>query len=124
MTYKVCIPNVFFNSDKTYLGKVGYHLQQAVELALKFQLEMNGIEYPKMHDITQLILICKASETDIYVSEYIDDHSEMFTEWEAKSRRVLNYRLEERKTDKVYLEVSDYIKRIKAENEHDNNTED
>lgn len=33
--------------DEAYLNYVGYHLQQAVELSIKYMLEMNGVEYSK-----------------------------------------------------------------------------
>ena len=65
--------------DEAYLNYVGYHLQQSVELSLKFCLEINGVEYPKTHDITQLIALINKSEVDIPLTEYIDDHSEMFS---------------------------------------------
>lgn len=83
--------------DEAYLNYVGYHLQQSVELSLKFCLEINGVEYPKTHDITQLIALINKSEVDIPLTEYIDDHSEMFSLRESRTRYILNYRLEEKK---------------------------
>ena len=68
-------------SDEAYLNYIGYHLQQAVELNLKYQLEMSGIEYPKTHDIDQLLRIGKENGADLLVTEYIEDHSEMFSLW-------------------------------------------
>lgn len=41
--------------DAILLNIVGYHLQQAVELALKHCLEMEGKDYPKTHDINDLL---------------------------------------------------------------------
>ena len=42
---------IIFNSnlvqDEVYLNYVGYHLQQAVELSIKYTLENNGVEYNK-----------------------------------------------------------------------------
>ena len=76
-------------SDEAYLNYIGYHLQQAVELNLKYQLEMSGIEYPKTHDI--------------------EDHSEMFSLWEARTRYVLNYHLEERKIDVALKGVKELL---------------
>lgn len=96
-------------SDEAYLNYIGYHLQQAVELNLKYQLEMSGIEYPKTHDIDQLLRIGKENGADLLVTEYIEDHSEMFSLWEARTRYVLNYHLEERKIDVALKGVKELL---------------
>ena len=96
-------------SNEEYLNYIGYHLQQAVELNLKYQLEMSGIEYPKTHDIDQLLRIGKENGADLLVTEYIEDHSEMFSLWEARTRYVLNYHLEERKIDVALKGVKELL---------------
>ena len=48
-------------NDEAYLNYVGYHIQQALELSIKYMLEMNGVNYPKTHDIDQLIRLDKTS---------------------------------------------------------------
>ena len=88
-------------SDEAYLNYIGYHLQQAVE--------MSGIEYPKTHDIDQLLRIGKENGADLLVTEYIEDHSEMFSLWEARTRYVLNYHLEERKIDVALKGVKELL---------------
>ena len=98
--------------DEEYLNFVGYYLQQTVELALKYQLEKNGIEYSKVYDIDQLIRIAHENETNLILTEYIEDHSEMFTLWEAKTRYVLNYRLEKSKTERALAGVGDFLNEI------------
>ena len=60
----ITLKNHLVGADDAYLNYVGYHLQQAVELALKFCLEMNGVDYPRNHDITQLIACCNANNVD------------------------------------------------------------
>ena len=79
------------------------------ELNLKYQLEMSGIEYPKTHDIDQLLRIGKENGADLLVTEYIEDHSEMFSLWEARTRYVLNYHLEERKIDVALKGVKELL---------------
>ena len=37
--------------DEIMLNYAGYHLQQSVELTLKYILFMNGIDFPKVHSI-------------------------------------------------------------------------
>ena len=81
--YNVAI--MIYNSmegDESYLNYVGYHLQQTLELAMKYLLEENGIIYPKTHDIDQLIRIARQNNVNLYLAEYIDDHGEMFILWE------------------------------------------
>lgn len=102
------------SEDEVFLNYVGYHLQQAVELAIKYTLEMNGVNYPKTHDIDQLIQLAKEKDVDLSLNEYVDEHSEMFSLWEARTRYVLNYRLEKRKIEKALNEVCDYIDNLQT----------
>lgn len=99
-------------NDEAYLNYVGYHLQQSVELAIKHMLEINGVEYPKIHDVTQLIALAGEQEIDWHYNEYIDEHSEMFSMWESKTRYIKNYRLELRKIDKALEEVGVYLREL------------
>ena len=95
--------------DDAQLNYVGFHLQQALELALKYLLEQSGIEYPKTHDIDQLIRLANESEVDLFLSEYLEDHAEMFSQWEAKSRYVLGYSIEQRKVERALEAVDEYL---------------
>lgn len=95
--------------DEAYLNFVGYHLQQTVELAIKFLLEQNGIEYIKTHDITQLLLKFKDENLNVDIPEYIKEHGEMFTIWESKTRYITNYKLEKNKVGKALNEVTLFI---------------
>lgn len=111
--YNVAI--MIYNSmggDESYLNYVGYHLQQSLELAMKYLLENNGIQYPKTHDIDQLIRIARKNNINFFLSEYIDDHSEMFTLWESRTRYVLNYQLELSKVEKAMKAVGEYLKSV------------
>lgn len=95
--------------DEAYLNYVGYHIQQALELSIKYMLEMNGVNYPKTHDIDQLIRLANINNVELYLNEYIDDHSEMFSLWEARTRYILNYRLEKRKIERSLTETKSYL---------------
>lgn len=96
-------------NDEAYLDYVGYHIQQALELSIKYMLEMNGVNYPKTHDIDQLIRLANINNVELYLNEYIDDHSEMFSLWEARTRYILNYRLEKRKIERSLTETKLYL---------------
>ena len=96
-------------NDEAYLNYVGYHIQQALELSIKYMLEMNGVNYAKTHDIDQLIRLANINNVELYLNEYIDDHSEMFSLWEARTRYILNYRLEKRKIERSLTETKSYL---------------
>lgn len=105
--------------DEGMLNLAGYHLQQSVELALKHALMMNGIDFPKVHDISQLIQILQENELSEYVNDYIDEHSEMFTMWESKTRYILSYSIERRKVEKAIREVGTYLDLINQKIQQD-----
>lgn len=67
--------------DEEQINAMGYHLQQAMELALKYLLEQNGVEYPKTHDIDQLIRMGREAGAELYLPEYLEDHAEMLSQW-------------------------------------------
>ena len=98
--------------DEVYLNYIAYHVQQAIELSIKYTLELNGVEYPRTHDISQLIYLAKKESIDLYLSKYIEEHSDMFTIWESKTRYVLNYKLERKKVEIAITETEKYIQDI------------
>lgn len=120
------VANTVFHSlaggDEAYLNFVGYHLQQAVEIAIKYELTRNAVPYHKTHDITQLIQLANNNGIDLKLPEYIDDHSEMFTLWESRTRYIVNYRLEKRKIEKALNEVQIMLEKydeLEKENEYE-----
>ncbi|MCQ2776099.1 MAG: HEPN domain-containing protein [Bacilli bacterium] len=98
--------------DETQLNVAGYHLEQALEFALKFELEMNGISYPKTHDIEFLIKLAKDGGIQLNISDYIEDHAEMFSSWESKSRYILGYSIEYKKIETSIKEIDEYLKKL------------
>ena len=98
--------------DERYLTEVGYHLQQAVEQTIKYLLEMQGVSYAFSHDITYLIRLAEENDADICLTEYIDEHSEMLSSWEANTRYVLNYTLELRKVDAAIENIEAYLDKV------------
>lgn len=100
--------------DDALLNYVGYHLQQAVELALKYLLEQSGVEYPKTHDIDQLTRLAREAEVDLYLTDYLEDHAEMLSQWEAKARYVIGYSIEAHKVERALGEVDAYLADVAA----------
>ena len=103
------------SGDEMFLNHIGYHLQQSLELVLKFILEQNGVEYPNTHDIEQLIMLGENNGVDMYLTEYVEDHGEMFSQWEAKSRYVLGYMIEQKKIDRAIKELDIYFAKVTEE---------
>lgn len=101
--------------DEEQINAMGYHLQQAMELALKYLLEQNGVEYPKTHDIDQLIRMGREAGAELYLPEYLEDHAEMLSQREAKSRYVLGYAIESRKVERALSEIDDYLAEVAAQ---------
>ncbi len=113
------------DGDESYLNYIGYHLQQSVELGLKYVLDENGVSYPKTHDIDQLLLIANRNNIDTFATDYIKDHSEMFSLWESRTRYVLDYRLELSKVEKAMDGVDRYLDVLKEnEIQHEQETSD
>lgn len=129
MDKAVCNYNVAYmihessSGDELYLNYIGYHLQQSVELALKYQLDVNGVDYPKTHDIDQLIRIAHETDTELAITPYVESHSEMFTLWESRTRYVLNYHLESSKVETALSEVRNFLEYV-AQYEIKTNAED
>lgn len=107
-----CILRNHMSDDEEQLNIIAYHLQQSVELALKYLLEQSGVEYPKTHDIDQLIRIGRENNVELCLTEYIEDHAEMFSLWEAKSRYVLGFLAEVKKIDDAIAGIREYFENI------------
>lgn len=101
-------------SDEIFLNYAGHHLQQAVEKCIKYQLDQLGADFPKTHNISQLILFAKKENLDLIITDYIDEHSEMFTAWEAMSRYITDYGIEKKKIDRALKEVKAFLELVKG----------
>lgn len=106
------IRNSINNEDEEMINLVGYHLQQALELAIKFTLEMNGVEYPTTHRIEDLIKIAKNNNVDLHINEYIKEHDALLTSWEANTRYIIGYLIELEKIDRAIPEIESYLKQL------------
>ena len=111
----------FMGDDEEQLNIIAYHLQQSLEFSIKYSLEMNGIEYPKTHSIEQLVRIAEKNSVDLNLGEYIEEHCEMFSSWEEKSRYILGYLVEIKKIDRAIKEVDDYLKGFGSLKSNDGN---
>ena len=97
------------NDDEGFLNVVGYHLQQTIELALKHNLEMNGIEYPKTHDINVLIEKSK----NLFQNENLEMLAPKITEFATIARYDKNFLASVRILEKTFKEAKNILEFMK-----------
>ncbi|WP_373218273.1 HEPN domain-containing protein [Ruminococcus sp. 5_1_39BFAA] len=98
-------------NDEMILNNAAYHIQQAVEKVLKGALECVGVTVPNTHKINKLVDMIKNNGANLTVTEWIDDHSEMLSEWEAETRYNMDFIVEKRKLDRAMKEVELFLKK-------------
>lgn len=70
--------------DEMITDQAAYHVQQAIEKALKYQTEMFGMEYKKIHNLAGLIPPLEAA--GFPVSDELKSKAYIISNWEASSR--------------------------------------
>ena len=65
------------DGDDEQINIVGYHLQQAIELAIKHIFALNGVPFQKTHDIDQLINIANSNNIELYLPDYIKEKADI-----------------------------------------------
>ena len=63
---------------------------------------MNGIDFPKVHSINQLINVFEKNDMLDLIPEYIDDNSDMITNWESQTRYIIDLQIARRKIVKAF----------------------
>ncbi len=96
--------------DEMILNNAAYHLQQAVEKVLKGALECVGVTVPNTHKITKLISMVTNNGANITITDWVDDHSEMLSEWEAETRYNMDFLVEKRKLDRAMDEIDMFFR--------------
>ena len=104
--------------DTAYLNLMAFHLQQAVELAMRHLLSEGGAPCPETHDIEQLLRIGRANGIDMNADGYIAEHAEMFSCWRTKARYQVGYKVELHKVQAAMTEVRRYLGTIKETEEN------
>lgn len=106
------IRNVIKDENEEMINLVGYHLQQSIELSIKYTLEMNGVEYPSTHRIEDLIRLAKTNKVDLHLNEYLKEHDALVSSWESNTRYLIGYLIELEKVDKALPEIKKYLKTL------------
>ncbi|MXP76058.1 HEPN domain-containing protein [Lachnospiraceae bacterium WCA-9-b2] len=91
--------------DEMILNNAAYHLQQAVEKILKGALECVGVTVPNTHRISKLVKMVYDNGANLTLTDWIDEHSEMLSEWEAQTRYDMDFLVEKRKLDAAMEEI-------------------
>ena len=91
--------------DEMFLNTVAYHLQQCVEKMLKGALECVGVTVPHSHRISKLLQMIQHNGANLIITEWVDEHAEMLSEWEAESRYNMDFIVERRKIEKALEEI-------------------
>ncbi len=71
-------------NDEMITDQAAYHVQQAIEKALKYQTEMMGIPYKKTHNLIGLIV--ELERNGFKVSDKLKNKAYIISDWEASSR--------------------------------------
>lgn len=95
----ICEKLEVFLPDEFAARGCSYHIQQAVEKQLKVILLANGIDYPRTHNIQELLDKITDSEIDIgdELANDIEVISDTLSAWEALSRYEAHSTFTERK---------------------------
>ncbi len=96
-------------ADEMILNNAAYHLQQAVEKILKGALECVGVTVPYSHKISKLASMITNNGANLVVTDWLDDHAEMLSEWETETRYNMDFLVEKRKLDKAMEEVRNFM---------------
>ena len=95
--------------DEMFLNIAAYHLQQCTEKVIKGALECVGVTVPNTHRIAKLLQMVSNNGANLIVTDWIDDHAEMLSEWEAESRYNMDFVVERRKLDRAISEIGIFL---------------
>ncbi len=96
-------------NDEMILNIAAYHLQQSVEKILKGALECVGVTVPYTHKISKLLLMITDNGANLTITDWLDDHAEMLSEWETETRYNMDFLVEKRKLDRAMIEVKNFM---------------
>lgn len=66
---------------------------------------------PNTHKITKLIEMVFHNGANLVITDWLDDHSEMLSEWEAEARYNMDFLVEKRKLNRAMEEIFIFLKK-------------
>ncbi len=97
------------DADERYFNMVAYHMQQAVEKTLKAFLECVGVTVPNTHGIDKLIKMSRDNGSRAVITDWLADHEDMLTRWEAETRYNMDFSVEKRKVDDAVDKIEVFL---------------
>lgn len=97
-----------YPADDGIINDVAYHLQQCVELCIKHTLELNNINYPKQHDINELLTLLP--KHSLFPFTKINAMADQITSLESDTRYIKGYRASLEIVKSVFLIAEDMLK--------------
>ena len=93
-----------------------YHLQQAAEKLIKYQiyqsLESTDNRSMYTHDLSKLLDYAEAEGLELIVPDYIRNHANQITDWEAGSRYDFSFVCRIDTLKKCYETISEWERQI------------
>ena len=96
-------------NDEMFLNNAAYHIQQCVEKITKGALECIGVMVPNTHRLSKLFSMVHNNGANLIITDWIDDHAEMLSEWEAESRYNMDFLVVKRKLEKALIYVEEFL---------------
>jgi len=115
-----CSRNLELGEDEVEIDIAGYHLQQAVEKILKFQISMKAVKYPPSHDIDMLLEIL--DDQGIKYPDWVDEYSATLTLYATKTRYGKDIVASVRTLKKLMPLALDYLESVQGEEKQKDNS--
>ena len=104
-------------ASKSYKGLAGYHLQQATEKLIKFQIYESGLRTNNAqiykHSLDDLITYATSLGISLDVPKWINEKKFIIASWEAQGRYDLHFVVRMDTLRKCYQEVLVWKERIR-----------
>ncbi len=97
-------------NDPMVTDQAAYHIQQGIEKALKYQTEISGLSYKKIHNLVGLIVYVES--TGFIVSKDLKSMAYQISDWEASSRYNDNFTVNKADLEKALRLYEELEKQI------------
>lgn len=99
-------------AGKFYRGQAGYHLQQAAEKMIKFQIYESGLKINNSkiyrHSLDDLITYGHSIGAKLNIPKWVDSKKYVITSWEAEGRYDLHFVVRMDTLKRCYQEIKQW----------------
>lgn len=97
-------------NDELYVNRIAYFIQQCFEKVIKAYLECAGVRPPHVHSIERLLNIAeKTTDCVLVITDWLENHADTITLWEAETRYNLDFCVELKKVDKALKALEEFL---------------